>query len=118
MPCALGAGLNAGTIPQIRARIVAGAANNQLAEPEDAGRLRDRGILYAPDYVINAGGVIAVALGRPGSRSSQITPKVEAVGATLAAIFARAELEGLTTALVADRLAEERLSAARARSAA
>ena len=118
VPCALGAGLNAGTIPQIRARIVAGAANNQLAEPEDAGRLRDRGILYAPDYVINAGGVIAVALGRPGSRSSQITPKVEAVGATLAAIFARAELEGQTTALIADRLAEERLSAARARSAA
>jgi leucine dehydrogenase len=118
VPCALGAGLNAATIPEIRARIVAGAANNQLAEPEDANRLMDHGILYAPDYAINAGGVIAVALGKPGSRSSEITPKVEAIGATLAAIFARAELEGQPTALIADRLAGERLTAARSRSAA
>ncbi|HSM43063.1 MAG TPA: amino acid dehydrogenase [Afifellaceae bacterium] len=118
VPCALGAGLNRTTIPEIRAGIVAGAANNQLAEPEDAVRLTDRGILYAPDYAINAGGVIAVALGKPGSPSREIVAKVEAIGATLATIFARAELENLPTAAIADRLAEERLAAARTRSAA
>ncbi|HMB48052.1 MAG TPA: Glu/Leu/Phe/Val dehydrogenase dimerization domain-containing protein [Afifellaceae bacterium] len=118
VPCALGGGLNAATIPQIKARAIAGAANNQLAEPEDAIRLMDRGILYAPDYAINAGGVIAIALGKPGRRTAQITDKVEAVGATLAAIFERAGLEGQSTAQVADRLAAERLAAARARSAA
>ncbi len=118
VPCALGGGLNAETIPQIKARIVAGAANNQLAEPDDATRLMDRGILYAPDYAINAGGVIAVALGRPGSKVSDVTAKVEAIGATLAAIFTRADLENRPTAEIADRLAQERLAAARARAAA
>jgi leucine dehydrogenase len=118
VPCALGAGLNADTIPEIRAAIVAGAANNQLAEPEDAERLTSRKILYAPDYAINAGGVIAVALGKPGSPPAEIVSKVEAIGATLAAIFARADLDDRPTAVIADRLAEERLAAARARSAA
>ena len=65
-PCALGAGLNERTIPEIRARLVCGAANNQLATPEDAGRLAARGILYAPDYLVNAGGVISVARGALG----------------------------------------------------
>src|SRR6185437_5929282 len=61
-PCALGAILNKATIPVLGAPIVAGAANNQLAVPEDGNRVRARGILYAPDYVINAGGIINVGL--------------------------------------------------------
>ncbi|MEM6422763.1 MAG: Glu/Leu/Phe/Val dehydrogenase dimerization domain-containing protein, partial [Pseudomonadota bacterium] len=60
-PCALGAGLNARTIPEIQAKIVCGAANNQLAQPADDQRLMDRGILYCPDYLVNAGGLISVA---------------------------------------------------------
>ncbi|WP_034491558.1 Leu/Phe/Val dehydrogenase [Afifella pfennigii] len=118
VPCALGAGLNATTIPQIRAAIVAGAANNQLAGPQDASRLAERGILYAPDYAINAGGVIAIALAGKRGSAQAVTEKVEAIGATLAAIFARAAEEGATTAAIADRLAEERLATARRRSQA
>ena len=117
-PCALGGGLNAATIPEIKAAIVAGAANNQLASEADAGRLHARGILYAPDYAINAGGVISIALGLPGVSRRPIVEKVEAIGATLAAIFARARAENRATAGIADQLVEERLVAARARSAA
>ncbi len=117
-PCALGGDLNVGTIPEIRAAIVAGAANNQLAEAADADRLHRRGILYAPDFAINAGGVISVALGLPGVSRRRVVDKVEAIGATLAAIFARARAENRTTAAIADQLVEERLLAARARSAA
>ena len=117
VPCALGGGLNAKTIPEIRAQVIAGAANNQLAEPEDATRLMDRGILHAPDYAINAGGVIAVALGKPGSRPADVIPKVEAIGATLSSIFSRADLEGLPTTAIADRLARERLAAAASKAA-
>ena len=89
-PCAVGGTLSATTIPQLRCRIVAGSANNQLAEPEDAERLHERGILYAPDYVVNAGGVIQlVGLEdrhgrRPSSRSTS-----PAIGDTLRRIFAR-----------------------------
>ena len=117
-PCALGGGLNAETIPEIKAAIVAGAANNQLARAADAWRLQDRGILYAPDFAINAGGVIAIALGRPGIPERRIAQNVEAIGATLSAIFARARAENRATAHIADQLAEERIVAARRRSAA
>ena len=117
-PCALGGGLNPETIPEIKATIVTGAANNQLASAADAGRLHARRILYAPDYAINAGGVIAIALGLPGVSKRPIVEKVEAIGATLATIFARAKAENRTTARIADQLVEERLLAARARSAA
>ncbi|MBZ8132680.1 Glu/Leu/Phe/Val dehydrogenase [Afifella sp. IM 167] len=118
VPCALGAGLNRTTIPQISADIVAGAANNQLETREDAIRLTEKSILYAPDYAINAGGVIALALAGTRRASTGATEKVEAIGATLAAIFARASREGRTTAEIADQLAEERLTAARRRSQA
>ena len=117
-PCALGGDLSAKTIPEIRAAIVAGAANNQLASAADADRLHGRGILYAPDFAINAGGVIAIALGLPGVSRRPIVAKVEAIGATLSAIFARARAENRATAHIADRLAEERIVATRARSAA
>ena len=106
-PCALGAVLNERSIPELGAPIVAGAANNQMATPEDGQRLTDRGILYAPDYVINAGGVISLAF-PAGSDEAAILAKVEAIGATLTAIFRRADAEGRSTAEVADRMAEER----------
>ena len=112
-PCALGAGLNATTIPQISARIVAGAANNQLQTPADGAALKKRGILYAPDYAINAGGVISIALAKPGGGDELVLEKTMAIGDTLAAIFERADNEGSTPERIADRMAEERLAKAR-----
>lgn len=102
-PCALGAVLSAETIPLLRAGIVAGAANNQLATAADAVRLKDRGVLYAPDYVINAGGLINVAaeLEPDGYDRGAVEKKVARIPATLAAIFARAEAEGRTSDAVA-----------------
>ena len=107
-PCALGAGLNAVTIPELGAPIVAGAANNQLAEPGDGAALAERGILYAPDYVINAGGVIALALHDVEDEVLETT--VRNIGETLTTIFRRAEAESAPTDVIADRMAEERLS--------
>jgi len=111
VPCALGAGLNARTIPQIRARIVAGAANNQLQTPADGEALKARGILYAPDYAINAGGVISIALATPGGGDAAVREKTLAIGDTLTEIFQRAKAEDKTPEQIADRIAEERLSA-------
>lgn len=113
VPCALGAGLNARTVPQIRARIVAGAANNQLQTPADGAALRKRGILYAPDYAINAGGVISIALATPGGGDERVREKTLAIAETLTAIFERADKEDTTPERVADRMAEERLASAR-----
>ncbi|MAA98896.1 MAG: amino acid dehydrogenase [Stappia sp.] len=111
VPCALGAGLNDETIPELGAPIVAGAANNQLAEERHDAALRKRGVLYAPDYAINAGGVISVALGEPGVGDAAIRAKVEAIGDTLARIFRIADESDQPTQAVADRLAMERLAA-------
>jgi leucine dehydrogenase len=109
-PCALGATLNAGSIPKLRCRIVAGAANNQLAEPEDAGRLRERGILYAPDFVINAGGALhGIGLEQLGWDEAELERRVEGIGETLTHIFEAADGEGITTDEAAERLAAERL---------
>ncbi|QFT29973.1 Leucine dehydrogenase [Labrenzia sp. THAF82] len=112
-PCALGAGLNARTIPQIKAKVVAGAANNQLQTPADGIALKKRGILYAPDYAINAGGVISIALASPGEDDQVVREKTVAIGDTLSAIFKRAETENSTPEQVADTMAEERLAKAR-----
>tara|TARA_R110002020_G_scaffold50844_13_gene144020 strand:- start:7644 stop:8717 length:1074 start_codon:yes stop_codon:yes gene_type:complete len=117
-PCALGAGLNATTIPELGAPIVAGAANNQLATEEDGRRLIARGVLYAPDYAINAGGVISIALATPGGSDEEVVGRVTAIGSTLSAIFARAEREGRPTGEIADEMARERLDRALARKAA
>ena len=114
-PCATGGVLSAETIPLLRCRVVAGAANNQLATPWDGDRLHDRGILYAPDYVINAGGVIHLAgYERLGWDEAQMASRLAGIGQTLADLFERAEREGITTAATADRLATERLSEAAA----
>jgi len=110
-PCALGGVLTAETIPRLRCRAVAGAANNQLGQPEDAERLREREILYAPDFVINAGGAIGItgqeALGWSEDRARQ---EVLRIGATLERVFALAEAHGITTEAAARRIAQERLS--------
>ena len=112
-PCALGAVLNDQTIRQIQAAVVAGAANNQLAENRHGLALRERGILYAPDYVINSGGVINISYefdGYDGDLALQHTARIHE---TLLEVFERAQHEGLPTNIVADRIAEERLAAAK-----
>lgn len=118
VPCALGGGLNPRTIPEIRAGAVAGAANNQLATPHDAYSLMEKGILCAPDFAINAGGVIAVALDGPGLDPDRVRAKVKAIGPTLGRIFERADADDLPPSRIAERMAHERLIAARSRSAA
>lgn len=113
-PCALGATLSGDTIPRLRCRVVAGSANNQLAEPADAERLRDAGILYAPDYVINAGGAIGLAgLERAGWMQDELDAALARIGETLRTIYAQADEDGITTAEAADRVAAARISAAR-----
>ena len=113
-PCAVGGTLNAESIPALRCRIVAGSANNQLATPVDAGRLHERGILYAPDYVVNAGGVIQlVGLEDDGWDEDELQRGLAKVGDTLRRVFADAEREGITPAAAAEQLAAARIAAAR-----
>lgn len=109
-PCAVGGTLNAASIPALRCRIVAGCANNQLLELADAGRLRDAGILYAPDFVINAGGVLH-AWGQEGLgwTPEQVEARHAGLGDTLAEIYERAERDGITTAEAAERIARARI---------
>ena len=110
-PCALGATLSAESVPQLRCRIVAGSANNQLAQPEAADLLRAAGILYAPDYVINAGGATAINFLELNGRSqADVDAALAKIGDTLTEIYARADTEGITTAAAADALAASRLS--------
>jgi len=114
-PNALGAILNTHTIPHMHARVVAGAANNQLAHDTDGAALQARGILYAPDYVINGGGVICVAGQIFDWSNAEIERRVRAIADRLAQIFNRAEQESAPTSAIADRIAEERMNAAGAR---
>jgi leucine dehydrogenase len=113
-PCALGGVLNADTIPRLRCRAVAGGANNQLGTPQDAERLRGRGILYAPDYVINAGGAIGgTGIETLGWTYAQAeTAVAQNIQGALRRIFTMAAAEGITTDAAARRLAAERLQAA------
>lgn len=108
-PCALGAVLNSRTIPSLRANIVAGAANNQLETEEDVERLRESGILYAPDYVINAGGLINVYSELVGWSLERSQRKAGEIYNVILRIFELAEEEGLTSAEAADRLAMRRV---------
>jgi leucine dehydrogenase len=115
-PCAVGGTLNADTIPLLRCRAVAGCANNQLAEPDDAQRLHAAGILYAPDYVANAGGVIQlVGLEDEGWSEDELEQNLARIGDTLRTLFRTAAAEGITPAAAAERLAAERIAAAQAR---
>lgn len=105
-PCALGAILDAGTIAALRAPIVAGGANNQLATPADGDRLHARGILYAPDYVINAGGIINVSLEYLGQGDrAEVDARVAAIPARLGTIWDESAATGEGAARVADRMA-------------
>jgi glutamate dehydrogenase/leucine dehydrogenase len=112
-PCAVGGTLNADSIPRLACRAVAGCANNQLAEPEDAERLQERGILYAPDYVVNAGGIIQlIGLEDEGWDETQLQEGLAKIGDTLRTLFAEADADGVTPAEAADRLVRRRLAEA------
>lgn len=108
-PNAMGAVLNAKTIPALRCRVVAGGANNQLATPADGERLRSRGILYGPDYVVNAGGVIQVADELEGYDYERCKTKVEMIPSLLKKVFEISEAEGIDTDAAATRMVEERV---------
>jgi len=109
-PCALGGILNDQTIPQLRAKIVAGGANNQLLEPRHGELLEKRGILYVPDYAANAGGIISgTCIEMLGWDVPRMFEKVDAIYETLLQIFSIAQSERIPTYQAADRLAEERL---------
>jgi glutamate dehydrogenase/leucine dehydrogenase len=113
-PCATGGVLNARTIPHLACRVVAGAANNQLEEPADADRLAAAGVLYAPDFVVNAGGVLHLAGSeRLGWDAAEVQARLAGIGATLGEVFGRAERDGITTAAAADRMAVARVDDAR-----
>ena len=112
-PCAMGAVLNDETIPRLSVRIVAGPANNQLAEDRHADSLIDRDILYTPDYVINAGGIINIHYEKPAYDRQAAFAHVAGIYDTLVDLFRRAKAEGVSPLLMADCMAEERLAVAR-----
>ncbi|WP_067827158.1 Leu/Phe/Val dehydrogenase [Actinomadura kijaniata] len=109
-PCALGGSLNDDTVPVLTAKIVCGAANNQLAHTGIEKQLADRGVLYAPDYVVNAGGVIQVADEIDGFDFDRAKARATGIFDTTKKIFELAADEGVPPAVAADRLAERRMS--------
>lgn len=108
-PCALGGVVRDDTLPELKCRIVAGSANNQLERPEHGEALHEMGIVYAPDYVINAGGLINVADELMGYDRDRAMARVKEIYRTLREIFRRSRTEGLPPSTVADRMAEERM---------
>ena len=111
-PNALGAILNADSIPRIKAKVIGGAANNQLATEEDGQRLADRNILYAPDYVINAGGIISVSLEYMGNKTAaDVREQIALIPGRLEEVFATAEKRQQLTNVVADAMAEKIVNA-------
>jgi leucine dehydrogenase len=114
VPCGLGGVLTSHVIAELAARGVVGAANNQLASPEGAAELAARGILWAPDFVVNAGGVIYLSMAsEPNADQAAIDERVAAIGDTLSSIFRDAEERGITTLEAAQQLAAARLGEAR-----
>ena len=107
-PCALGATLNPHTLSRLRVKIVAGGANNQLATDEIGDMLRQKGVLYTPDFVLNAGGIIKVCYEYLKKPEADVEAHVREISSTLAEIFARADREGRSTAVVADELTQSR----------
>lgn len=108
-PCALGATINDTTIPKLKASAIAGAANNQLKEEQHGDKLHELGIVYAPDYVINAGGVINVADELYGYNRDRAMKKVEMIYDNIAKVIDISKRDGIPTYKAADRLAEERI---------
>jgi leucine dehydrogenase len=113
-PNALGAIFNDRTVPNIKARVIAGAANNQLERDHHGAMLKDRDILYAPDYVINGGGIIRVAGQICGWTDEEVDSRVRGIAGTLTEIFTVAEKTGAPTNAVADRIAQERIAVRKA----
>jgi leucine dehydrogenase len=111
-PCALGGVLDARSVAALRAKLVCGAANNQLAGREVGAMLRDRGITYVPDYVANAGGIINVATEYLGESPLDAEARVMAIGPRVAKILDQAKREGQPPSLVADRMAQDALASA------
>jgi leucine dehydrogenase len=110
-PCALGSVLNGSSIPKISASIIAGGANNQLQTDNDGERLFQRGILYAPDYVINAGGIISVAAEYEQSLvEHQVWQKIENIHSRLTSIFNQSKREQTPTNVIADRIARSKIT--------
>jgi leucine dehydrogenase len=114
-PCALGGIINDETIPQLKVEIIVGGANNQLLEPRHGDELHRLGVLYAPDYAANAGGMISGCRELLDWEASQSAAKVEEIYDTLLGIFRMAEAEGIPTYKAADRLAEKKLGVSSSR---
>ena len=110
-PNALGAVINDDTIPVLKAKLIAGAANNQLKEERHGDILQEKGIIYAPDFVINAGGVINVAdeLNKSGYHRERAMKKVETIYDNILKVFEIGERDGIPSYLAANRMAEERI---------
>jgi len=108
-PCALGATINDETIPQLKAKVIAGSANNQLKDTRHGDIIHEMGIVYAPDYVINAGGVINVADELYGYNQERAMKKVEQLYATIEKVIEISKRDGIPTYVAADRMAEERI---------
>jgi len=112
-PCAIGGTLNSETIPQLNCKIVVGAAHNQLNDPSDADLLHERGILYAPDYVANAGAAMAMPLLDAGDMNEeQVRDSVQRIGGTLDQLFSEAEDRNESPVHAAERLVRQRLEVA------
>jgi leucine dehydrogenase len=113
-PCALGGAINAASVTRLKAPIVAGAANNQLLTPDMDAALKARGVLYAPDYVINAAGVISVGLEILGKwNAADLTARIDRIGETLTSIFERSAREGRPTGAIADAMAMDVIAKAK-----
>ena len=110
-PCALGADLNPTTIPELSCTAIAGSANNQLLSTQDADRLTERGILYAPDFVVNAGGIINIAAEHGGYDPSIAAEWIDRIHDNLIEVFAIADDLGINTEQAAERMADERIAA-------
>jgi leucine dehydrogenase len=108
-PCALGAGLNEETIPRLNCQAVVGSANNQLATDADADRLADRDILYAPDFVVNAGGLINVYDELQGYSRTRALHRVDGIYEATLRILEKAENHGITPNEAAVMIADERI---------
>lgn len=111
-PCALGATINDNTIPKLKASVVAGAANNQLAEDRHGQILMEKGILYAPDYVINAGGIINVSFEENYDQAAALK-KVDEIYGTLSEVFDASKSSGRPTNIIADEIARQRVADAK-----
>lgn len=109
-PCALGAVINDANIPKFKTKVIAGGANNLLAESRHGDQLRERGILYAPDYVINAGGVMNVFVELEGYSHERAFEKTKKVYDNILKVYEIAKRDNISTHLAADRMAEERIA--------